>query len=128
VPPGSLPTRTRTDIVFLDALGYAPAQHPVGLAFDGVNYWSGSGGTSGGTREARYTTGGVNDGLFAPGLDFRSVFTDAAGTVYARAFADPTIYSQSPPGTFGALTTLVGGPLDSQSSVVLNGAGDEVSS
>ena len=60
---------------------------------------------------------------FAPGIDFRSVFTDNTGNVYARAYNSPTIYQQSAPGVFASVLTLTGGSLDSQSSVVLNDNG-----
>lgn len=96
------------------------------IAFDGTNYWSASGGSPVGVRYARYDTNGVLLATFSPGLDFRSVFTDGTGVVLARAFNDPTIYRQSTAGTFvPSGVTLTGGTLDSQSSVVLNGAGTE---
>ncbi len=106
---------------FADALG----DTTMTLAFDGVNYWSTSGGSTAGNRYAQYTAAGALVGTFAPGLDFRSVFTDAAGEVYARQFNNPTIYKQSSPGVFSSFATLTGGSLDEQSSVVLNSDGTE---
>src|SRR5262249_43174630 len=48
------------------------------------------------------------------------------GVLLARQFNDPTIYRQTAPGVFiSSGITLTGGTLDSQSSVVLNGAGNE---
>jgi hypothetical protein len=96
------------------------------IAFDGTNYWSCSGGTTTGLRLARYDTNGVLLSTYAPGLDFRSVFTDGTGLVLARAYSDRTIYLQSTPGVFVASgVTLNGGTLDAQSSVVLNGSATE---
>ncbi len=108
--------------IFTDGLGAAAT----GLAFDGTNYWSCSGGSSGGVRFARYDAAGGLLATFSPGLDFRSVFTDQNGNVLARAFNDATIYRQTGPGIFvNSGITLTGGTLDLQSSVVLNGAGTE---
>ena len=95
------------------------------LAFDGTNYWSVTGGGPGGIREAQYTAAGAFLANYSPGLDFRSIFTDAGGDVFARQFASSTIYQQTAPGVFVPLTTLVGGTLNAQSAVVLNGAGTE---
>ncbi|MEP6763862.1 MAG: hypothetical protein ABJB66_06095 [Gemmatimonadaceae bacterium] len=98
-------------------------QHPAGIAWDGTSYWSGDGGGATGNRLAQYNAAGATLNVYAPGLDFRSVFTDAAGNVYGRSFSDAGIYKMTAPGTFSLFTTLVGGTLDAQSSVVLNGAG-----
>lgn len=95
------------------------------LAFDGTYYWSVSGGGTFGIREAQYASNGAFIADFTPGLDFRSDFTDAAGNLYARQFANPTIYKQTAPGSFTPFATLIGGSLDAQSGVVLNGAGTE---
>ena len=60
------------------------------------------------------------------GLDFRSIFTDANGTVLARAFNSGVIYEQTAPGVFTPSgVTLTGGTLNAQASVVMNGAGTE---
>jgi hypothetical protein len=91
------------------------------IAFEGASYWSASGGGADGTRLAQYNAGGVNLGTFAPGLDFRSVFTDADNNVLARQFNDDTIYKQTSPGVFTSLLSLNGGALDSQSSVSKDG-------
>ena len=103
----------------------APNQHTMGIAFDGASYWSVDGGGPGGVRLAQYNSSGAFLTSYSPGLDFRSVFTDAAGNVFARQYSDNTIYSMSAPGVFAAAVSLVGGSLDAQSSVVLNGAGTE---
>jgi hypothetical protein len=96
------------------------------IAFDGNNYWTSSGGGDSGTRYAQYDAAGNLISTFAPGLDFRSVFTDSSGTVYAREYANRTIYQQGVAGSFfDSGTSLSGGSLDNQSSVVINSAGTE---
>jgi hypothetical protein len=109
-----------TNVTFTDAL----STHAMGMAFDGTNYWSCSGGAS--QRLARYTLSGALVATYSPGLDFRSLFTRADGTVLARAYNSGAIYQQTSPGVFASSgVTLTGGTLDPQSSVVLNGAGTE---
>jgi hypothetical protein len=96
------------------------------IAFDGNNYWTSSGGSSSGTRYAQYDAAGNLISSYAPGLDFRSVFTGSSGTVYAREYANRTIYQQGAAGSFfDSGTSLSGGSLDNQSSVVINSAGTE---
>jgi len=96
------------------------------MAFDGTNYWSCSGGNSSGARLARYSLAGGLVATYSPGMDFRSVFTRADGTVLARAFASGVIYQQNSPGVFASSgVTLTGGTLDPQSSMVLNSVGNE---
>lgn len=90
----------------------------MGLTNDGANYWGVSGGSNDGVREAMYNSAGTNTGLFQPGLDFRSIFTNTTGDVFARQYGDPTIYKQTSPGVFAPVVTLIGGNLDDQSSVV----------
>jgi len=92
------------------------------IAFDGSSYWSTSGGSSDGVRLAQYDASGSTVAGYSPGLDFRSVFTDAGGTVLARQYNDSTIYKQTAPGVFSSLLTLDGGVLDAQSSVVKDGS------
>jgi hypothetical protein len=97
-----------------------------GIAFDGTNYWDCSGGSSGGVRLGRYNSSGLSIATYSPGLDFRSVFTRADGTVLARAYNNNIIYQQTTPGVFvNSGVSLTSGTLDPQSSVVLNGAGTE---
>lgn len=90
------------------------------IAWDGSSYWSASGGSTGGQRLARYSADGAVIDTYAPGHDFRSVFTDGS-TLLARDFNTPVIYQQSTPGVFDPLLTLTGGGLDAQSSVVKDG-------
>jgi len=92
------------------------------LAFDGTYYWSSSGGSMSGPRYAQYDSSGAFIATYAPGLDFRSVFTDSSGKVYARQYNDDRIYRQTT--TLGVFeesgVVLSGGPLDAQSGVVLD--------
>jgi hypothetical protein len=97
------------------------------LAWDGTRYWSSSGGSSSGNRYAQYDSNGGLVSTYAPGLDFRSIFTAGGnGTpVYARQYNSAQIYKQSSPGTFGNAVALAGGTLDLQAAVVFNSAGTE---
>lgn len=117
------------DVTFADQLGSTTMT----IAFDGTSYWSSTGGNTGGVRYARYDAAGNPVATYSPGLDFRSVFTaPGGGTVYARPFADDTIYVQTAPGVFAASATLSvpgltgTGPSGDQSAVVFNSAGTEL--
>jgi hypothetical protein len=110
------------DIVFQDALGGTTMT----IAYDGSSYWSTSGGSTSGTRYAQYDAAGTTVATYAPGIDFRSVFTDGLGNVYARGFNSRVIYQQTAPGVFTNYLTLAGGALSSQSSVVMESDGDFV--
>jgi uncharacterized repeat protein (TIGR01451 family) len=96
------------------------------MAFDGASYWACSGVGTTGTRLGRYDILGNLQTTYAPGLDFRSVFTDATGNLYARTASSSIIYRQTAPGVFSNYLTLASGPLDAQSSVVFNGDGTEL--
>lgn len=109
------------DIAFRDAL----SSTTMTLAYNGANYYSTSGGGTSGVRLAQYSAAGVNTGTYAPGLDFRSVFTDNSGNVLARQYANNTIYKMSSPGVFSSMLTLAGS-MDAQSSVDMNDAGQYV--
>jgi len=120
---GVLPNQIFMDKSFTDDASLQ--QTRMTMAYDAVNYWSSSGGNTGGNRLAQYDGSGNLLNSYAPGLDMRSIFTGAGGTVFARQFNDPTIYRQTAPGVFTAHVSLVGGTLDAQSAVVLNSAGTE---
>lgn len=96
-----------------------------GAAFSGGSYYMGYGGAVS-SPIVQTDSAGVQTAITAPtpGIDFRSVFTNAAGDVLARGFNDNTIYQQ---GAFGQFTSLVSlsGSLDAQSQVVLNSTGTE---
>jgi uncharacterized repeat protein (TIGR01451 family) len=95
------------------------------MAFDGASYWASAGSPPSGVRLARYDILGNLQATYSPGMDFRSVFTDSAGNLYGRVYASSIIYRQTAPGIFSNYVTLAAGPLDAQSSVVLNGNGTE---
>jgi uncharacterized repeat protein (TIGR01451 family) len=95
------------------------------MAFDGSSYWESAGFAGAGTRLARYDILGNLQATYAPGLDFRSVFTDPAGNLFARTYASSIIYRQILPGVFTNYVTLGSGLLDVNSSVVFNGNGSE---
>lgn len=104
-------------ITFADASG---GNTPMPLAFDGTHYWAASGGTTAAPYTEYDSTGALIQ-TFHPGLDFRSVFTGTSGQVFARPFANSTIYQQTSPGVFAASgVTLTGGNLNDQSAVVLD--------
>jgi hypothetical protein len=92
-------------------------------AYDGIHYWTASGGSATGLRYAEYNSSGGLIHTFSPGLDFRSVFTDASGNVYARQFNDNQIYKQTAPGVFAGTGVYLAGLANVQSAVVLNSAG-----
>lgn len=128
LPPGGWSFRTNyfPSITFSNALNTGLLGAVMPITYDGSNYWSTFGGETNGARFAQYDTNGNLLATFSPGLDFRSVFTDGYGTVLARQYADSNIYVQTSPGMFvPSGVALNGGSLNSQSSVVLNGAGTE---
>jgi len=110
------------DVTFSDPLGGTSMT----IAFDGTYYWTSSGGGTSGVRLAQISSNGALVQTFSPGLDFRSVFVNpnSRGTVYARTYANGTIYQQGSPGVFTVTAAVLPG-LDNQTSVVFNGAGSE---
>ncbi len=97
------------------------------LAFDGTNYYSGSGGGSS-SPIAKYDASGnfIASTSPTPGIDFRSVFTNSSNDVLARGFASSAIYKQTSTfGTFTQVLTLGSPTPDVQSAVVLNSQGSE---
>jgi hypothetical protein len=106
---------------FADASGSTP----MGVTFDGTHYWSVSGGSSFGVREAEYDATGALVATFSPGIDFRSISVDTSGRIFARGYNSPTIYQQTSPGVFATFATLSGASIHFQGSlVVVNQAGD----
>jgi hypothetical protein len=91
----------------------------VGIAWDGMSYWSVAGGSTSGLNEGQHDGAGAAVATFAPNIDFRSVFTRGDGTteVYARGYDDPTIFVQGAPGVWSDSVDLVGGVLDPQAAV-----------
>jgi M6 family metalloprotease-like protein len=122
IPDCTLKTNYVAAMTFTDA---TLLDDTVSLAFDGTNFWSANGGDIGGNRLARYTAAGGFLAAFAPGIDFRSLFTDAGGRLYAREYSSANILRQTTPGTFVTHVTLSGGSLDDNAAVVLNGNANE---
>ena len=105
------------DVVFSDAL----LSTTMTLTYDGTNYWSTRGGSSAGTTLARYDSSGSLLNSYATGNDFRSVFTNNAGDVFARTYNSNVILMQTSPGVFVNSGITLSTGLNDQSSVVLNG-------
>jgi PEP-CTERM motif len=104
-------------------LSGATTDTAAGAAFSNGSYYLGYGGSL--TSPIVQTdANGAQTGITSPtpGIDFRSVFTNAAGDVFARGFFDNTIYQQGAFGDFTAGVTLAGS-LDAQSQVVLTSDG-----
>ncbi len=110
-----------TNVTMLDTLNSIV----MGIACDGTNYWTVSGGSPSGVRLGRYSSSGVLQATYSPGFDFRSIFSTANGTVMARYLTNRTLLRQTTPGVFINSVTLSGGTLDDQAQVILNGAGNE---
>jgi hypothetical protein len=103
--------------------GNGTGSTPTGVTYSGGTYYTGSGGNPQ-SPEAQNDSAGALVAVASPnpGLDFRSLFTDATGAVYARGYANSTIYKQTSFGNFEALVSL-SGTLDGQMQVILNSAG-----
>lgn len=97
------------------------------LAYDGNHYYSSSGGGPSGIRETMYSNTGLYQAGYAPGLDFRSIFTNNSGGILARQYASNIIYRQTSPGVFANSVSLIGGRLDEQANVDMNDLGQFVS-
>lgn len=106
------------------SIAVPPIATPTGMAFDGTNYWAVGGGS---TRVpmAKFDAAGNFLQLYHPGIDFRSIFTNSSGHVFASGYNSSTVYSMTGDGTFSPLVTLGGGLPFDQSPIVLNGAGNE---
>ena len=90
------------------------------MTWDGLDYWTSSGGGAAGDRLARHDGNGVFIAFFQPNVDWRAVFTkdDGLGDVFGRGFGSTQIQVMSGgPGAFVNDVNLQGGMLDSQSSV-----------
>ncbi len=95
------------------------ASSTMGIAWDGTNLWSCSGGSSNGERLAQYTASGSLVKKYSPGIDFRSVYTKGDGNnlLWARGYASMIVRVQTSPGVFGNNVKLAGS-IDSQGAVV----------
>lgn len=100
-----------------------------GLAWDGTELWSVSGGEADGLRLAQHASDGAVLMTYAPDFDFRSVFTQGDGgeTIFAREFAQSTLSTMTSPGAFATDVTLAPAEpaLGSQAAVVWNDDADE---
>jgi len=130
VAVGLLATCAWADGIFANSYNQAMSftdanldQTQMNMAWDGVNYWSSSGGGPSGNRLAQYDAAGNLLNIYQPGIDFRSVFTrNSSGPLYARGFADNNVQVQSSPGAFGPFVTLAGS-LDAQAAVGADSTG-----
>lgn len=96
---------------------------PMTVAFDGKNYLGSSGGGPQSPQSLYDSTGALlNVASPDPGIDFRSLFSDASGAIYARGYASNIIYKQTSFANFEAFVKLEGN-LDDQMQVVLNANG-----
>lgn len=104
---------------------------PTGVAFDGTNYWIVSGAGINAPM-AKFDAAGNQLATYTPGPDFRSVFTNASGHVFASGFNSSIVYAMTGDGIFSPLVTLTGIPVSGygglpeyQSPIILSAAGDE---
>lgn len=87
---------------FTNAVGLTP----MSADNDGTWIYSVSGGGIEGKRFARYFQNGLLDQTFATGIDFRSIFTDNSGNLFAKEYGTGNIYSLTQNGTPTFLYTL----------------------
>ncbi|MBI2797064.1 MAG: PEP-CTERM sorting domain-containing protein [Gemmatimonadetes bacterium] len=86
------------------------------LAKDAGGYWTSWGGC-GGPALWRYDNSGAYLATYTPGLDLRSIFTDASGNLYASMFSSNNVLKMSSPGVFVYDASLGGPGKDPQSGV-----------
>ena len=101
---GVLPDRL--DYTFKLYSGQATFDTPMPVAFDGKSYWGASGGSPSSPLQQYDPKSGDVVASYISGIDFRSTFSDAIGTVYASGYADNQIYQMVAPGKFTSLLTL----------------------
>jgi len=84
----------------------------IALGSDGTSRWVGSGNSTAGDRLVQYTADGSSVVMrYAPGIDFRTLFTKVPGRgpILARGYPDQQLLRMDSPGTFVADVLLVGG-------------------
>jgi len=83
---------------------------PMGIAWDGTNFWVGGNGTVGGFTEVRYNGMGQYVASYQPGIGFSSIYTkgDGTGPVFARALTWLVVERQNAPGQWSSPYTLAG--------------------
>jgi len=97
---------------------------PISAEHDGNFIYTASGGSPAGNRFARYMLDGTLDLTFASGIDFRSLYTDNGGQLFAKAFGSGNVYSLTTGGVATPLYNL--SDPNSQSSASLNGDDTEL--
>jgi hypothetical protein len=100
-------------------------QTSMNMTFNGKSYFSGSGGSTFGNRIGEFDMSGGYIASHQPNLDLRSIFTrgGSGDVLFARQFADNTIYKETGPGTF-APSFVLDGSMDYQSAVAFNDNGE----
>ncbi len=103
------------DMTFQDAL----AGTTMTMTWDGLDYWSTSGGNAGGDRLAQYDNLGAFMSFYQPNVDWRAVFTkeDGIAPVFGRGYNATQILVMNGPGQFQNDVMLTGGQIDAQSAV-----------
>jgi hypothetical protein len=101
-------------VSFLDGLGSTA----MGLAWDGAVYWGATGGSTSGVRLGPYSGSGPYVDGYAPGLDFRSLFTMGGATLFATTFDEPTLFRFDAPGVETAVFDFEYGLPNPQSGAV----------
>ena len=108
--------------------GQAAFDTPMPVAFDETTYWATSGGgTSSPMQQYDALTGDVLS-QDVPGIDFRSTFVDAGGTIYASGYNDNQIYQLVAPGKLTSVLTLLDVLPESQAPVILSPDGTQYAS
>jgi hypothetical protein len=97
---------------------------PISADNDGTWIWTASGGSPDGQRLARYFQDGSPDQSFAPNIDFRSLYVDNSGQLYAKEFGIGAIFSISQTGVPTFLYDL--NDPEAQSAASLNGDDTEL--
>ena len=102
---------------------------PVSAENDGTFIYTAMGGSVSGNPLVRYLLDGTLDEILAPGIDFRSLFTNNSGQLFAKEFFDHSpggqpgnVYSLTPSGEKTFLLTLG----EFQSSADFNAADTEL--
>lgn len=97
---------------------------PTGVAFSGGIYYTGYGNGINSPFAKLDAAGNLLAAVRpAPGMEFRSLFTNAAGDVFARDYNFAEIWKQNSQfATFTAIQALQG-PFDSNSQIVLDSSG-----
>lgn len=91
---------------------------PMSAENDGTFIWTASGANNFGQRLTRHLQDGTVDLSFATGIDFRSLYADNFGQLFAKAFGSGNVYSLTQSGIPTLLYTL--SDPDPQSSASLN--------